>query len=42
MKHGDKSIFKKNKGTVPPGRASIIDNRTNITKIKLINLICFK
>ena len=42
MKHGDKSIFKKNKGTreyVPPGRASIIDNRTNITTIKLLNLI---
>ena len=32
---------------VPPGRASIIDasiidNRTNITTIKLLNLICFK
>ena len=27
---------------VPPGRASIIDDRTNITTIKLLNLICFK
>ena len=25
-----------------PGRASIIDNRTNITTIKLLNLICLK
>ena len=25
---------------VPPGRASIIDTRTNITTIKLLNLIC--
>ena len=24
---------------VPPGRTSIIDNRTNITTIKLLNLI---
>ena len=44
MKHGNKSIFKKNKGsgTIPPVRASIIDNRTNITTIKLLNLICLK
>ena len=27
---------------VPPGRASIIDNRTNITTIKLLNLFCLK
>ena len=27
---------------VPPGRASIKDNRTNITNIKLLNLICLK
>ena len=27
---------------VPPGRASIIDNRTNITTIKLLNLICIE
>ena len=27
---------------VPPGRASVIDNRTNITTIKLLNLICLK
>ena len=27
---------------VPPGRASIIDNRTNITTIKLLNLIALK
>ena len=27
---------------VPPGRASIIDTRTNITTIKLQNLICLK
>ena len=27
---------------VPPGRASIIDDRTNITTIKLLNLICLK
>ena len=27
---------------VPPVRASIIDNRTNITTIKLLNLIYLK
>ena len=27
---------------VPPWRASIIDTRTNITTIKLLNLICLK
>ena len=27
---------------VPPGRVSIIDNRTNIATIKLLNLICLK
>ena len=44
MKHGNKSVFKKNKGsgTIPPGRASIIDNRTNIITIKLLNSICLK
>ena len=42
MKHGDKSIFKKNKGTGTSWEASIIDNRTNITTIKLLNLICLK
>ena len=42
MKHGDKSIFNKNKGICTPGRASIIHNRTNITTIKLLNLIWLK
>ena len=44
MKHGNKSLFKKIKGTgtIPPGSASIIDNRTNIITIKLQNLICLK
>ena len=27
---------------VPPGKAAFIDNKTNITTIKLLNLICFK
>ena len=43
MKHGNKSIFKnKGTGTIPPGNASIIDNRTHIITIKLLNLICLK
>ena len=34
--------LRKTKEYVPPGRASIIDNRTNITTIKLLNLIWLK
>ena len=36
------SQYLRTREQVPPGRASIIDTRTNITTIKLLNLICLK
>ena len=36
---GTSQYLRRTREYVPPGRASIIDNRTNITTIKLLNLI---